>query len=118
MGRKKIEFTDKEFASIDYMAVIHCTGEEIAGVMGVDYDTLNRIMKDKYGMTIAEYLRNKGSQGNMSLRRAQWKSAEAGNVSMQIWLGKQWLGQSDNVVITQSDDAIMKEIEELMNSES
>jgi len=118
MGRPKIEFTDKEFASIDYMAVIHCTGEEIAGVMGVDYDTLNRIMKDKYGMTIAEYLKTKGASGNMSLRRAQWKSAEAGNVSMQIWLGKQWLGQSDNVVITQSDDAIMKEIEDLMNSES
>ena len=25
----------------------------------------------------------------------QWKSAEQGNVSMQIWLGKQMLGQSD-----------------------
>lgn len=118
MGRPKIEFNDKQFASIDYMATIHCTGEEIAGVMGVDYDTLNRIMKDKYGVTIAEYLRNVNCKGNMSLRRAQWKSAEAGNVSMQIWLGKQWLGQSDNVVITQSDESIQKEIEALMESES
>ena len=25
----------------------------------------------------------------------QWKSAEKGNVTMQIWLGKQNLGQSD-----------------------
>jgi len=25
----------------------------------------------------------------------QWKSAEKGNVTMQIWLGKQILGQAD-----------------------
>lgn len=118
MGRPKIEFTDKEFASIDYMATIHCTGEEIAGVMGVDYDTLNRIIKDKYGVTVSVYLKNISCKGNMSLRRAQWKSAEAGNVSMQIWLGKQWLGQTDNVTINQSDENIMKEIEEIMESET
>ena len=33
----------------------------------------------------------------MSLRRQQFKSAEAGNVTMQIWLGKQYLGQTDKV---------------------
>jgi hypothetical protein len=27
--------------------------------------------------------------------RAQWKSAMAGNTTMQIWLGKQLLGQRD-----------------------
>ena len=117
MGRQKRQLTDKEFASIDYMAMIHCTGEEIAGILGMDYDTLNRIMKEKRKMTIAEYLRHKGSSGNMSLRRAQWKSAEGGNVSMQIWLGKQWLGQSDNVTITQVDETVMKEIESLMQNE-
>ena len=31
----------------------------------------------------------------MRLRQMQWKSAENGNVTMQIFLGKQVLGQSD-----------------------
>ena len=31
----------------------------------------------------------------MSLRRLQWKSATGGNIVMQIFLGKQYLGQSD-----------------------
>ena len=30
----------------------------------------------------------------IALREAQWKAAEAGNVRMLIWLGKQELGQS------------------------
>ena len=30
------------------------------------------------------------------LRQMQWKSAERGNVPMQIWLGKQILGQSES----------------------
>jgi len=33
--------------------------------------------------------------GRSSLRRLQWKSATNGNITMQIWLGKQYLGQRD-----------------------
>ena len=33
--------------------------------------------------------------GKIRLSQLQWKSAEKGNVTMQIWLGKQNLGQSD-----------------------
>lgn len=33
--------------------------------------------------------------GRASLRRMQFKNAQAGNVTMQIWLGKQYLGQKD-----------------------
>jgi hypothetical protein len=32
------------------------------------------------------------------VRRMQFESANRGNVTMQIWLGKQYLGQSDHVV--------------------
>ncbi len=31
----------------------------------------------------------------MSLRRLQWKAAKENNVTMLIWLGKQYLGQTD-----------------------
>jgi hypothetical protein len=33
--------------------------------------------------------------GKSSLRRLQWKAALGGNITMQIWLGKQYLGQRD-----------------------
>jgi len=33
--------------------------------------------------------------GRTSLRQAQFKLALAGNATMQIWLGKQLLGQTD-----------------------
>jgi hypothetical protein len=33
--------------------------------------------------------------GTRSLRRLQYEAAKTGNVTMQIWLGKQWLGQKD-----------------------
>jgi len=33
--------------------------------------------------------------GKSILRRLQWQAALGGNITMQIWLGKQLLGQSD-----------------------
>ena len=40
--------------------------------------------------------------GKISLRRKQWQLAEK-SASMAIWLGKQYLGQRDNVDVTVSD---------------
>ena len=108
MGRPKKDLTDKEWSSVDYMCMIHCTGEEIAGVLGMDYDTLNRNCKEQKGCLISEYIKQHQNGGKMSLRRAQWKSAEGGNVTMQIWLGKQWLGQKDqqDIVVQNVDDSV------------
>lgn len=113
MGRPKKNLTPKDWASVDYMCMIHCTGEEIAGVLGIDYDTLNRNCKDQKGESISEYIKKHQNGGKMSLRRAQWKSAENGNVSMQIWLGKQWLGQKEQaeVSISANDDETIREME-------
>ena len=67
---------------------IQCTVKEIAYVLGVSVDTLNRNYKDVI---------NAGkSQGKVALRRAQWRNAmEKNNVTMQIWLGKNVLNQTD-----------------------
>lgn len=113
MGRPKKNLTKEQWSSVDYMCMIHCTGEEIAGVLRMDYDTLNRICKEKKDMYISEYIKQHQNGGNMSLRRAQWKSAENGNVTMQIWLGKQWLGQKDQQEIEMSvnSDDSLKEME-------
>jgi len=116
MGRPKKNLTQKDWASVDYMCIIHCTGEEIAGVLGMDYDTLNRNSKDQKGMPISEYIKEHQAGGKMSLRRAQWKSAEGGNASMLIWLGKQWLGQKEVQEITFNDDKSVYEMNEYFES--
>lgn len=113
MGRPKKNLSSKDWKSVDYMCMIHCTGEEIAGVLGMDYDTLNRNCKEQKECSISEYIKQHQNGGKMSLRRAQWKAAENGNVTMLIWLGKQWLGQTDKqeVSVSNQDDNTIQEME-------
>lgn len=68
---------------------MHCTTAEIAAFFDCSRDTIE-------GRFSAEL--NKGrQQGKMKLRDMQLKCAEKGNVAMLIFLGKQYLGQSDKI---------------------
>lgn len=80
---------------VDNLCEIQCTGEEIASVIEIDYDTLNARIKETSGKSFSEYIKTKMGKGKVSLRRWQWRSAAEGNVTMLIWLGKQYLGQKD-----------------------
>lgn len=91
-GRPKIEV---DFAEVDKLCQIQCTGEEIASFFGISYDTLERRCKEQFKVSLAEYIKEKSAKGKSSLRRMQWKAAMNGNVTMLIWLGKQYLGQTD-----------------------
>jgi len=84
-----------DYKKLDAMCAIHCTGEECAAILGMDYDTLNRTLKKDGHKGFAEYFKVKGANGKMSLRRKQFDHAMSGNATMLIWLGKQWLGQVD-----------------------
>lgn len=84
-----------DWDKVDSMCKIQCTGEEIASVLDLSYDTLQRACKREKGMSFAEYLPQKALSGKASLRRTQWKTATGGNATMQIWLGKNMLGQTD-----------------------
>jgi len=92
MARPKKEI---DFKIVKNLCGIQCTGEEIAGTLEIDYDTLSRRIKSEYGMGFAEYYKKESAVGKISLRRLQWKAANGGNVSMLIWLGKQYLDQTD-----------------------
>lgn len=106
MARPRIELTDKDWVQIEKMCAIFCTGEEIAAILGISYDTLERRVKERFDMSCAEYIKEKSAIGKMSLRRMQYKAAEKGNNAMLIWLGKQYLGQTDKQDL--SDDTIQK----------
>lgn len=80
---------------LDKLCAIHCTTKEIADFFNVSHDSIERFIKNKFGMTFGEYRDQKSSNGKISLRRAQYRAAMEGNVQMLIWLGGQWLGQSN-----------------------
>ena len=70
------------------LAAIGCKDSEIANWFGIAYDTLRN--------NFAEELIKGREDVKIALRRAQLKTALDGNATMQIWLGKNLLGQSEN----------------------
>ena len=68
-------------------------------------------------MNFSEVFKEKRGLGKISLRRNQWRLAEK-NATMAIWLGKQYLGQKDQVeasvvVDTAKEDALSKSLREM-----
>jgi len=92
MGRPRIEIDWKEF---DKLCGMQCTLVEIAGWFDCSEDTIERRVKEEYGITFAEHYRKRSSKGKISLRRRQLEVAMSGNPTMLIWLGKQMLNQKD-----------------------
>lgn len=92
MGRKKI---DIDWGIVNNMLENFCEGTEVAAALGISFDTLDRRIKDKFSVDFAYYKAQKRAVGKSGLRQLQLKSAKEGNVTMQIWLGKNYLEQSD-----------------------
>jgi hypothetical protein len=97
VGRPKWELSDDDFNQLIKMAEICCTQEEICGIYGICADTLDARLKERGFDNFSDFYKRHAGKGKMSLRRLQWQSAQDGSVPMQIWLGKNWLGQTDKV---------------------
>ena len=91
-GRPKMLLSDVGIETIKSLASIQCTDEEIASVLGCSVDLLTN-RNNKAAFTEAKEAGQ--LSGKASLRRMQFQTAESGNATMQIWLGKQYLGQKD-----------------------
>ncbi len=72
--------------------------KEIAAYFGVTDDTIIN--------NFSEELSKGRADRNISLRRYQIRAAKAGNSAMLVWLGKQYLGQSDKTIDQYLDEAI------------
>lgn len=107
MGKNKDTFFDKQQtggrpllvlnqAGIDLIQALgrlQCTNEEIASCLGTTDTTLLNAQNKEVFLGALE----KGkAEGRMSLRRIQMKLAET-SATMAIFLGKQILGQRENV---------------------
>ncbi|MFO0089759.1 MAG: helix-turn-helix domain-containing protein [bacterium] len=73
-----------------------CSGSEIADVLGCHENTIYNRCKDDLDVDFVAFKAKNKAKGMKSLRLAQYESAVIDkDRGMQIWLGKQWLGQSD-----------------------
>lgn len=104
MGRPRVEIDQEQFEKLCF---IQCTLNEIASWFRCSEDTIERWCKREYKETFAETHKKYSAGGKISLRRYQMKMAEH-NATMAIWLGKQYLGQSDKqeVVVSKEDESI------------
>ena len=80
---------------LENLGSIHCTYQEIADYYKISIDTLERDRK-RWGW-IDEAIDRGRSEGERSLRRRQVDVAMEGNVPMLIFLGKNYLKQTDKV---------------------
>lgn len=88
---------EKQF---EQLCKMQCTEMEIASFFDVSKDTLIRWCKETYGVDFATIYSQKKEGGKIAIRRFQLQQAEK-NPTMAIWLGKQYLGQTDKIENTQ-----------------
>jgi hypothetical protein len=83
-----------DLAELEKLAAMQCTDEEIAAWFGVTTRTIERRRKVR---RFNEVMERGKAKGRVSVRRMQLKLLEQGNATMGVWLGKQVLGQTDQV---------------------
>ena len=111
-----------------------CTGASIARMIGIHPETLyDRCVEEfgeEYGISnFSEYSALKKEEGKDLLKAAQFQKAMGGDTTMQIWLGKNLLNQTDkqdlshkgippNVQINVTSKANAKKLDEFLNGKS
>lgn len=108
MARPLKEIDRKQFENL---CALQCTKQEICFFFDVTDKTLESWCKRTYDQGFSDVFRQKRCGGFISLRRNQFKLAEK-NTAMAIFLGKNYLGQSDKIEVDNTDnDQVMQFIE-------
>ena len=84
---------------VQKLASLGCTNKEISESFGCSADLLEK--------SYSEFLTKGRAEQRIRLRQLQWQSAEKGNVVMQIFLGKNMLGQQDKIEQTELDEPLV-----------
>lgn len=93
MARPRKEINKEQF---EKLCNLQCTKEEICGFFGITDKTLTGWCERTYGLDYSEAFKTYSQDGKISLRRTQFRMAER-NPAMAIWLGKQYLGQTEKI---------------------
>lgn len=107
-GRPRIQIDEEQFKGL---CNIQCTLSEIANWFKCSEDTIENWCKRTFKLTFSEAYKRWSVGGKISLRRNQFRLAE-NNVTMAIWLGKQYLGQTDKIEasVDETSEEILGEI--------
>lgn len=89
---KRIEFN---LENLENLCKLMPTWEEIGVFFGCSYETIKRRMREE--PEFKEAAERGFTEGKLSLRRWQMQAAEKGSAAMLIFLGKNMLGQKDQV---------------------
>ena len=92
VGSTKLKTDDTTLERVTELAKMQCILDEAASVLNVCPRTFDNYLR--YSKKAREAWENGRLEGKVELRRLQFESAEH-SVLMQIWLGKQYLGQRD-----------------------
>jgi hypothetical protein len=122
MPRKKKELEDMEFDGWDQLEVLAVWGsaEFCSQKLGISPDSLDRRLRERYGHGFAEYKHKIQEPLRINLMKKQYDVAMSGNTALLIWLGKQYLKQSDKVetkmveVSKEDTKILIKEAQELV----
>ena len=90
---------DVDEAAVIKLAKLGCTSDEIGHIVGLDGSNIRR----RYG----PLLKAVKSETKSALRRAQLNKAFNGDTAMLIWLGKNWLKQSDSGERLSDDNQVL-----------
>lgn len=94
------ELTEVETQIVWDLAAIHCSDVEIAHSIG--FSLANWLRHKMMYPAIQQMIDKAKAEGAANLRRAQWVAALHGNVTMQMWLGRAYLGQGREETLLQS----------------
>ena len=93
-----------DWSLVENLLQADCSGTQIASYMGISNDTLYERTKKEKGMNFSLYSLKFKQKGDSILKAKQFESAITDkNITMQIWLGKQRLGQREKQEITGKD---------------
>lgn len=100
---KKVEWEERDYKHFEALCGVQCTRDEICSVMdNISPKTLYRLVSEHYEddegnpADFPQVYKKYAAAGKASLRRSQFRLAER-NATMAIFLGKQYLGQRDNL---------------------
>ena len=86
-----------DLGEVERLSALQVTDEELAAFFCVTTRTIERRRKSK---AFREAIERGKMRGRISLRRLQFKCAESGSAPLLVFLGKQYLGQTDHVAVS------------------
>ena len=114
-GRPKKEFSWEKFVQLCGMPSPIVTNKQIAEIMDVSEDTIERRIKEHYpALTFADFRATCYTTTKSKLFAAQMKQALKGNPQLLIHLGKNYLGQDRDIqrseVTVKDEDQTAKDL--------